>query len=249
MGHLIPYLTNEHWSLARHFKNKWIARDQCYGCHISYGATGTIEGKRDGFRHWLYYVTGTYSDPIKFVGSYSNSNCLYCHEGTRIWERNTTNDEIHPATLSTTATVMEGTKRVEACASCHVMGPFVNDLKNPASPTLAARHFKNKWIARDQCYGCHISYGATGTIEGKRDGFRHWLYYVTGTYSDPIKFVGSYSNSNCLYCHEGTRIWERIKSHNALRTDLEQDLIACIRCHGPPHPLPHERTLVSCATF
>jgi cytochrome c nitrite reductase small subunit len=146
------------------------------------------------------------------------------------------------ATLSSMATVMEGTKRVEACASCHVMDPFVNDLKNPASPTLAARHYKNKWIAKDQCYGCHISYGATGTIAGKRDGFRHWLYYVTGTYSDPIKFVGSYSNSNCLYCHEGTRIWERIKSHNALRADLEQDLVACIRCHGPPHPLPQERT-------
>lgn len=147
------------------------------------------------------------------------------------------------ATLSTTATVMEGTKRVEACASCHVMDPFVNDLKNPASPTLAARHYKNKWIANDQCYGCHISYGVTGTIEGKRDGFRHWLYYVTGTYNDPIKFVGSYSNSNCLYCHEETKIWERVKSHHALRTDLEQDLIACIRCHGPPHPLPHERTM------
>ena len=147
------------------------------------------------------------------------------------------------ATLSTTATVMEGTKRVEACASCHVMEPFVNDLKNPSSPTLAARHYKNNWIAKDQCYECHISYGATGTIEGKRDGFRHWLYYVTGTYSDPIKFVGSYSNSNCLHCHEGTTIWERVKSHQALRADLEKDLIACIRCHGPPHPLPHERTM------
>ena len=147
------------------------------------------------------------------------------------------------ATLSATATVMEGTKRIEACASCHVMGPFVNDLRNPASPTLAARHYKNNWISRDQCYGCHISYGATGTIEGKRDGFRHWLYYVTGTYSDPIKFVGSYSNSNCLYCHEGTRIWERVKSHNALRANLEQDLIACTRCHGTPHPLPKERKM------
>lgn len=147
------------------------------------------------------------------------------------------------ATLSTTATVMEGTKRVEACASCHVMEPFVNDLKNPLSPTLAARHYKNNWIAKDQCYGCHISYGATGTIEGKRDGFRHWLYYVTGTYSDPIQFVGSYSNSNCMYCHEGTLKWEQVKSHQALQADFQNDSIACIQCHGPPHPLPHERTM------
>ena len=147
------------------------------------------------------------------------------------------------ATLSATGTVMEGTKRVEACQSCHVMDPFVNDLKNPASPTLAARHYKNNWIAKDQCYGCHITYGATGTIEGKRDGFRHWLYYVTGTYSDPIEFVGSYSNSNCLYCHGGTPKWEQVKSHQALKADFQNDSIGCIQCHGPPHPLPHERTL------
>lgn len=147
------------------------------------------------------------------------------------------------ATLTTMATVMEGTKRVEACASCHVMDPFVNDLKNPGSSTLAARHYKNNWIAKDQCYGCHITYGVTGTIEGKRDGFRHWLYYVTGTYSDPIQFVGSYSNSNCLYCHGGTKKWERVKSHQALIVDFQADSIACIQCHGPPHPLPQERTL------
>lgn len=147
------------------------------------------------------------------------------------------------ATLSTTATVMEGTKRVEACASCHVMDPFVNDLRDPESPTLAARHYENNWIAKDQCYGCHITYGATGTIEGKRDGFRHWLYYVTGTYSDPIEFVGSYSNSNCLYCHGGTEKWKRVKSHQALTVDFQADSIACIQCHGPPHPLPQERIL------
>ena len=147
------------------------------------------------------------------------------------------------ATLSTTATVMEGMKSVKACASCHVMHPFVNDLKDPNSPTLAALHYRNNWIAKNQCYNCHITYGATGTIEGKRDGFRHWLYYVTNTYADPIEFTGSYSNSNCLSCHEATTKWQRVKSHHALTEELESDRIACIRCHGPPHPLPSERTL------
>jgi cytochrome c nitrite reductase small subunit len=145
--------------------------------------------------------------------------------------------------LSTTATVMEGTKSVQACASCHVMLPFVNDLQNPTSPTLAARHYRNNWIGKDQCYTCHVSYGATGTLAGKRDGFRHWLYYVTNTYSDPIKFAGSYENSNCLDCHAGTPKWERIKSHQALAEELAGDRIACTRCHGPPHPLPNERAL------
>ncbi len=147
--------------------------------------------------------------------------------------------------MSTTATVMEGMKSVKACASCHVMHPFVNDLKDPASPTLAARHYRNNWIAKDQCYACHVTYGATGTIEGKRDGFRHWVYSVTNTYSDPIEYTGSYPNSNCLSCHEGTTIWERVKSHHALAEALRSDRIACIRCHGPPHPLPDERRIAA----
>jgi len=146
------------------------------------------------------------------------------------------------ATLSTTATVFEGTKSVQACASCHVMHPFVNDLKNPSSPTLAARHYRNNWIARDQCYACHVTYGATGTLAGKRDGFRHWVLFITNTYSDPIKYAGSYENSNCLACHAETTQWKQVKSHQALAEELSSDRIACIRCHGPPHPLPSERT-------
>lgn len=145
------------------------------------------------------------------------------------------------ATWSTTATVMEGTKSVQACMSCHVMHPFVNDMINPTSPTLAARHYRNNWIAKDQCYACHVTYGITGTLEGKRDGFRHWIHYVTNTYPDPIRYVGSYANSNCLSCHQNTGKWVRVASHRALANEFSTDRIACISCHGPPHPLPKER--------
>lgn len=145
------------------------------------------------------------------------------------------------ATWSTTATVMEGTKSVQACMSCHVMHPFVNDMINPTSPTLAARHYRNNWIAKDQCYACHVTYGITGTLEGKRDGFRHWIHYVTNTYQDPIRYVGSYANSNCLSCHQNTGKWVRVASHRALANEFSTDRIACISCHGPPHPLPKER--------
>jgi len=149
------------------------------------------------------------------------------------------------ATWSTTTTVMEGTKSVQACMSCHVMHPFVIDMTNASSPTLAARHYRNNWIAKDQCYACHVTYGVTGTMAGKRDGFRHWLHYVTNTYPDPIQYVGSYANSNCLSCHQGTGKWERVKSHQALVGELSTDRIACISCHGPPHPLPKERTMAA----
>lgn len=145
------------------------------------------------------------------------------------------------ATTSTALTVLEGTKAVDACASCHVMKPFVDDLKNPHSASLASRHYRNNWIAKDQCYACHVTYGVNGTVEGKRDGFRHWLYYVTNTYQEPIKYTGSYPNSNCLNCHAGTSKWQQVKSHRALSTDLTTDRVTCVTCHGPPHPLSHER--------
>lgn len=146
------------------------------------------------------------------------------------------------ALMSTTSVVLEETKKISSCGSCHVMDPFINDMRNPDSPTLAARHFKNKWIADKQCYSCHTTYGAHGTIAGKRDGFRHWLLYVTNTWSDPIQFSGSYPNSACLDCHSSTEKFVRVNSHHALFPELAADRVNCTTCHGPPHPVPSERS-------
>ncbi len=143
--------------------------------------------------------------------------------------------------LSTGTTVLETTKTVESCASCHVMDPFVNDLFNPESTTLAARHYKNRWISEYQCYTCHTTYGAHGTFEGKRDGFRHWLLYVTRTWEDPISFAGSYPNQNCTACHGGTQKFMEVDSHQALSQKMMADEVSCTSCHGPAHPTPGER--------
>ena len=143
--------------------------------------------------------------------------------------------------LSSTSTLLEETTTVESCASCHIMEPFVNDMMNPESPTLAARHFKNKWISEHQCYQCHTSYGIHGTAEAKRDGFRHWLMYVTDTWPEPITFKGSYPNSNCLSCHVGTESFQAVNSHFALQDKLKADEVSCATCHGPVHPVPGER--------
>ena len=142
--------------------------------------------------------------------------------------------------LSTTTTVLEETKTVRSCATCHVMTPFVNDLKNPSSSTLAAQHFKNKWIPEHECYSCHTTYGVHGTLASKRDGFRHWLLYVTRTWETPIQYSGTYANSNCMACHVGNKEFESVKSHKALASDLDEDRVGCISCHGQPHPIPTE---------
>lgn len=145
------------------------------------------------------------------------------------------------AMVGSTTTLMHETTTVESCNSCHIMEPFVNDLRNEASPTLAARHFKNKWIAENQCYHCHTSYGIHGTAEAKRDGLRHWLMYVTETWPEPITFKGSYPNTNCTSCHGETKKFQQVNSHIALREKLMNNEVSCASCHGPAHPTPLER--------
>lgn len=145
------------------------------------------------------------------------------------------------AILGASATVLEETKTVASCNSCHIMNPFVNDMKDPNSATLAARHYKNGWIPDHQCYSCHTTYGVHGTLEGKRDGLRHWLLYVTGTWKEPINYKGSYPNINCTGCHAGTPKFQRVPSHAALNRYLSKDQVGCITCHGPSHPTPLER--------
>jgi cytochrome c nitrite reductase small subunit len=68
----------------------------------------------------------------------------------------------------------EGVHEVRGCASCHVMLPMVNDMQDPGSETLAARHYKNKWIAENQCYHCHSDYGLAGDLEAEMTGSGMW---------------------------------------------------------------------------
>ncbi len=139
--------------------------------------------------------------------------------------------------------VFEETKTVRSCAACHVMDPFVSDLRNPDSTTLAARHYRNKWIPAHQCYTCHTTYGMHGALQAKLGGVRHWWRYVTGTWQEPIRHRGPYPNSNCLFCHAGTPKFAGQAMHTAMATDLTTNKVGCVTCHGPPHPPPSERPL------
>ncbi|MFQ5589194.1 MAG: hypothetical protein ACE5F7_10175 [Nitrospiria bacterium] len=138
--------------------------------------------------------------------------------------------------------VFEGSQKVESCLGCHVMTPIAHDMMDPESTTLAARHFKNKWIAQKQCFTCHKDYGLNGTIKAKIDGFRHLVKYSLRTYEEPIRFVGKFNNQNCLACHRGTQRFEGVKSHHTIRVRLEENQINCTNCHGFPHPTALERT-------
>jgi len=136
----------------------------------------------------------------------------------------------------------EGVHEVRGCASCHVMLPMVNDMRDPGSETLAARHYKNKWIAKDQCYQCHSDYGLGGGLEAKMTGFRHLARYTTRTYQEPIKARVKFDNNNCLTCHDGTPKWVAIPPHVESHKELASNQMSCLDCHGDAHPTAAQRT-------
>jgi cytochrome c nitrite reductase small subunit len=136
----------------------------------------------------------------------------------------------------------EGVHEVRACASCHVMLPMVNDMQDPGSETLAALHYKNKWIAENQCYHCHSDYGLGGDLEAKMTGFRHLARYTTRTYSEPIVARVKVDNNGCLHCHEGTPKWMAVPEHIESHKDLVANEVRCLDCHGEAHPTAAQRT-------
>lgn len=132
---------------------------------------------------------------------------------------------------------LEAAKRVESCGACHVMTPYVRDLRDPASETLAAAHFKNRYIQENQCYACHSDYGMFGSVRAKWEGLGHVARHVTGAYALPLRIAHPYSNARCLACHGESRKFLRSEGHPPdLRPRLLAGGTSCLDCHGPAHP-------------
>jgi hypothetical protein len=135
-----------------------------------------------------------------------------------------------------------GVHEVQACGRCHVMQPMITDLYDPDSDTLAARHFKNRWIPQDQCYACHSDYGLGGDLEAKMTGFRHLMRYTTHTYTEPIQARTPFNNDNCLKCHGEAPRFRAVASHQTAHEQLAASTMSCLNCHGQAHPTRAART-------
>lgn len=126
---------------------------------------------------------------------------------------------------------------VGSCGSCHVMQPWVDDLRDPTSDNLAAVHYKNRYIQDHHCYACHADYGLFGTVSAKVEGLRHVALNATGSFPRPIQLSRPFPNLRCLACHGQSQKF--LTSGNHAPEDLP-DLIAdkssCLDCHGPVHP-------------
>jgi cytochrome c nitrite reductase small subunit len=131
---------------------------------------------------------------------------------------------------------LESSATVSACGSCHVMTPFVNDLRDVKSETLAATHFKNRFILENQCYTCHSDYGLGGTILAKLGGLGHVWRYTTGRYEVPIKIARPFSNLRCLSCHGESQRFLNAPGKKEMMPELISGQTPCLSCHGPAHP-------------
>jgi len=136
--------------------------------------------------------------------------------------------------------VLQRAEKVEFCGSCHLtMKSYVDDMHDPKSGSLAALHFKNRYIADNQCYECHTSYGVFGTLEAKAGGVKDVYKYYTRTYTLPIKARTPYRNGDCLKCHAESVKWAA--SHGDQKASLFTGQVTCMECHGESTPA-HRRT-------
>lgn len=134
--------------------------------------------------------------------------------------------------------IVENSKSVEFCGSCHVMGPIVKSLDGTEG--LAALHFRTGRISHDEaCFVCHSGYGIWGTVNAKLAGLRHMLHTVTGNYDVPLELHGTFDINSCLGCHARAQAFRDVEAHRDL--DTQKSLLAhemsCVGiCHDAPHP-------------
>jgi cytochrome c nitrite reductase small subunit len=132
---------------------------------------------------------------------------------------------------------LESSSTVEACGFCHVMKPYVEDLRDAKSDTLAATHAKNRYIRDRHCYTCHSDYGLAGTAKAKLGGLGHVVRYTTGAYTLPLEIADPYPNVRCLGCHAGAPKFVNARGHpKAMMPVLMDGSTRCLVCHKPAHP-------------
>ena len=126
----------------------------------------------------------------------------------------------------------------DSCGSCHTMDPWINDMKDPESTTLAALHYKNRWINEHACYTCHTGYGLAGNIKAKMSGLNHVKHeYFTGV-PEEIQIRSPFPEKTCLHCHATAQSFLKIEQHvdPVMKPRILGGQLSCFTCHDAPHP-------------
>jgi hypothetical protein len=134
--------------------------------------------------------------------------------------------------------MLEGSKQVTFCGSCHVMTPLLESLRaNDGS--LASTHYARGLVPQDEaCFTCHSGYGIWGGVDAKMAGVMHMVHTVTGNYERPLKHNGPFDIDSCLACHASTQTFRSVEAHRD--PDLQKQLVAReLSCTGICHPAAH----------
>ena len=137
--------------------------------------------------------------------------------------------------------VLEYAKEDRFCGACHLtMKPYIDDLHDAKSRSLAALHFQHRSARGTECYSCHANYGVHGTFAAKMMGLQDLYKYVTRTYHLPIKVRAPYENTLCLKCHSGAKRYVAASRgiHLKLSGPLRTEQLKCVGCHKLAHDLP-----------
>jgi cytochrome c nitrite reductase small subunit len=135
--------------------------------------------------------------------------------------------------------IMEKSKDVRFCGSCHVMAPIVESLNATDGSSLAAIHYTRGLVpTAEACYMCHSGYGIWGTVDAKAAGTMHMLRTLTGRYNLPLELNGTFDINSCLGCHAGAASFRAVTAHQD--PDLQQALLSrTMACTGACHPAAH----------
>jgi cytochrome c-type protein NapC len=133
---------------------------------------------------------------------------------------------------------IERSKETTFCLSCHSMEPYGESLHVDDSELVAAAHYQNGRIPREQaCYTCHTTYTMYGPVKSKLAGLGHiWRYYVAG-YPEKLELREPYQNRECLHCHSGSRSFEESDAHADDLAALHANETSCLECHSDIHAI------------
>lgn len=141
--------------------------------------------------------------------------------------------------------LMEESKRVEFCGSCHeTMSPIVAAIATDTE-SLSAIHWRSGAVDhRDACYQCHSGYGLWGAVGAKRAGMTHMLHTITGAYEFPLATKGPFDVRSCLGCHAVTEEFRAAEDHRD--PDLQKALLSGeLGCTGDCHPAAHPESALN----
>ncbi len=145
---------------------------------------------------------------------------------------------VMPAVTMLSGNVVGFHKVKNSCTQCHTMDPWVNDMKDPKSITLVAKHYQNRWIPDDQCYTCHTGYGLAGNVRAKIGGLSHVTHeYFTGV-PEVIHIHRPFALDTCLHCHGESAKYLKIEQHvdAEMKPKILSGELSCFECHAAPHP-------------